>query len=258
MGIFKEISGIETGENVVIIHGGGASHLDMQPVAKQLSSHYRVLNINLPGTGASSCYSSIQNIHDIADYILNDLPNEATYIGWSFGGLVTQSIAARYPERVKQLIGIGTTPRFIEANDWHGFAATGYSPIVVALLNKGHKANDFLKMFYESEFENVEPKPTTYYEIQKLWESPTISNDMLSKRIAICDTTDLRDLFKTISCPIDFIIGDQDSNVPKEAFAKIKSLNSNVTIHELTGAMHAPFWTHQQQFNQILEKILPK
>lgn len=37
MSIFKEISG--AGENVVIIHGGGASHLGMQPIAKELSKN---------------------------------------------------------------------------------------------------------------------------------------------------------------------------------------------------------------------------
>lgn len=216
-----------------------------------------MINIDLPGTGQSAWDSSIKTIHDIADCVVRELPDEAIYVGWSFGGLVAQAIAVKYPNRVKHIVGIGTTPRFIEANNWPGFPAAGFSAVVDPLLKDGKEAKDFLKMFYEFEFESINPKPDSYSEAQKLWSSPsTISNNLLSERIAICDTTDLRDLFKSITCPIDLIMGDLDTNIPKEAFANIKSLNPNVKIHELVGVGHAPFWTHQQEFNKTLNSVL--
>ena len=253
--IFKEVLG--SGSNIVLIHGGGASHRDMHPIAQELSLGYCVTNIDLPGTGTSSWEPSIKNIHDIADYVIEELPPQAVYIGWSFGGLVAQSIAARYPNRISRLIGIGTTPCFIETDDWPGFPATGFSAILDALFKKGNTAKDFLKMFYESEFDNINPKSANYCEVQKLCAQPsTISNELLSKRIAICDATDLRGLFKSILCPVDFILGNQDNNIPKEAFVKIKELNLKVKIHEIQGCGHAPFWTHPSEFNQILRNIL--
>lgn len=255
MKIFKSVSG--QGENVVVIHGGGASHCDMVPVIDVLSPHYCVINIDLPGTGGSNWNDSIQNIHDLADYILDELPKEAVYIGWSFGGLIIQSIAARYPGRVKHFIGIGSSPKFIATYDWPGFPAPGFSAIVLPMLEEGKTSKDFLKMFYEYEFANINPRPALYNEVKKLWsEPPSISNKLLAKRMEICDATDLRDLFKNINCPIDLIMGDKDANVPVEAFEKIKALNTKVRVHIMKGAGHVPFWTHPTEFSQILNKLL--
>jgi hypothetical protein len=41
--IFKEITG--QGPDVVLIHGGAASHLDVAPIAEALADRYRVTNI---------------------------------------------------------------------------------------------------------------------------------------------------------------------------------------------------------------------
>lgn len=255
MSIFKDITG--TGQDVVIIHGGGASHLDMVPIAKKLAPHYRVTNIDLPGTGQSMWDPNIHNIHDLADYTLKELPKKAIYIGWSFGGLIAQSIAARYPARISHLIGIASTPKFIEANDWPGFPQPGYSSIVTSLLKEGNEAKSFLEMFYEYDFEPINPKPPAYYEAKKIWTQPsTLSNEMLLVRMNMVDKTDLRELFKSIKCPIDLILGGEDPNVPKALFAKIKELNPFVKIHEIQESRHAPFWTYPEKFNEILDRIL--
>ncbi len=255
MTIFKEITG--QGEDVVVIHGGGVSHKDMRPVAAELAKHYRVTNIDLPGTGSSTWDDAIHTIHDMADYVVKELPSKAIYVGWSFGGLVCQSIAARYPRRVKRFVGIGASPKFIATEGWIGVPQPGFTPIFFSILQAGKGAKDLLKIVYEYEFENIHPKPSIYREGEKLWNGPSsISNELLFKRIEICDATDLRQEFKYIHCPIDLIMGDQDENVPKIAWKNINALNPHVKIHEISGARHAPFWTHPQEFNEILKRIL--
>ena len=255
MKIFKEITG--QGEPLVVIHGGAASFLDMMPIVNQLSPRYQVININLPGTGESTWDMSIQSIHDIADHVVAAMPKQAIYLGWSFGGLVAQSIAARYPHRVKRLIGVATTPKFIAAENWPGFPAPGFSVIVKELHQAGKGTPDFIKMLYEAEFSPIHPKPVDYQAVEKLWLRPSSTqNNILARVAALCDATDLRDLFKTITCPIDLIMGTQDTNVPQEAFVAIKKLNHIANIHEINGAQHAPFWTHPEVFTVLLDKIL--
>lgn len=253
--IYKEVSG--EGKDVVVIHGGCASHLDMAPVVKALASCYKVTCVDTPGTGESLWDESIKDIHDIADCLLKELPEKAIYVGWSFGGLIAQSIAARHPSRMKHLIGLMTTPKFIAAEDWPGFPQPGYGALVFPILEEGKESKDFLKMFYEEEFLKINPKPKVYKEVEKLWNHPSmIKNDMIKKVLTICDNTDLRDFFKLVRCPIDFIMGDQDPNIPKEAFEKIQLLNPSVNIHVIHGGAHAPFWTHQKEFNLILNRIM--
>jgi len=44
---------------------------------------------------------------------LKDLPDKATYIGWSFYGLLAQAIAVLHPERVVRIIGLNTSPKLL-------------------------------------------------------------------------------------------------------------------------------------------------
>jgi pimeloyl-[acyl-carrier protein] methyl ester esterase len=95
MTIYKETHG--HGKDIVILHGWGCDQSYMQPIVDQLKDRYRVTNVDLPGRGKSDWQPNIKTIHDMADYVLPDLPENAIYIGWSFGGLISVSIAARHP-----------------------------------------------------------------------------------------------------------------------------------------------------------------
>lgn len=122
--IHKEVSG--KGNDVVVIHGWSCDSQYMEPVVTELSRNYRVTNIDLPGCGKSPWDASINNIHDIADLLRPHLPQNAIFVPWSFGGLVTISLASRYPEYVNRIVGFGTTPKFIAAEDWIGVPQPGF------------------------------------------------------------------------------------------------------------------------------------
>lgn len=252
----KTVTG--SGEDIVIIHGGLANADDMQPIVDALSPYFKVTNINLPGSGHSDWHDSIKTIHDVADYALTELPEHATYIGWSKGGLTGQSIAARHPDRIKRLIGIGTSPKFIATDDWIGVPPPGFESIVMPLVKDGSNVDAFVRGAFEAEFADMNPKPRLYqWAMDRCNGSrPDIPAHIIQKLMIMVDTTDLRKEFKTISCPFDIIMGTEDPNVPATAFAQIKALNPQVKIHEIKGAHHAPFFTHEKEFNQILYKIL--
>lgn len=255
MVFYKKVEG--GGKDVVLIHGWGCDHFHMQPIADMLSKKYRVTNIDLPGRGKSSWDSSIKNIHDIADSILPHLPENAIYIGWSFGGLVSQSIAARYPSRTKRIIGVGTTPRFIEDKNWPGVPQPGfYVPFSEGINKIGLK--EFLKNFFEAEFSEINPKPESYFTLLKHNEmaAPEVNLEILFKGMNICDTTDLRNEFKLLSCPIDLILGEKDGTIPIECHAQIKKLNPAVKIHLIPQAQHVMFWTHPELFKEKLDNCL--
>jgi len=57
-------------------------------------------------------------------------------------------------------------------------------------------------MFYEHGFINFNPKPEQYSEIGKLWlDKPTITNELLTRRLEVVDTTDLCAEFKKLPVP---------------------------------------------------------
>ena len=249
MAIVKTTEG--HGENVVILHGWGGDLRHMEPIARLLIPRYRVTNINLPGTGQSSWREETRSIHDIADQLLADLPEKAIYIGWSFGGLVAMSLAARYPQRVVRFIGIGTTPKFIPDRNWPG--DPGFKIISTKIKEKGFKS--FWMGFLDAEFADFILKPQAYLDLSHM-PAQFKSLDIFIRGIDICDATDLRKEFASLTCPIDLILGEQDGMVPKEAFKKISHLNSHARLHIIHGAHHMPFWTHPDAFNRILQSIL--
>jgi pimeloyl-[acyl-carrier protein] methyl ester esterase len=253
MSVYKEVEG--QGQDVVILHGWNCDSRHMQPIVDQLSNSYRVTTIDLPGCGKSIWQEHIKTIHDIADIIQPHLPENAIYIPWSFSGLVTFSIAAQYPERVKRIVGIGITPKFIEAENWLGVPAPGFQ---VDFTNiKSYGVSNFMRDFFNSEFSGFNPKPPIYQQLMQIHNAtPEQDPETILKGVYMADQTDVRNEFQQVRCPIDLILGEQDSAVPLATYASMKALNPNVNFHVIPGAHHMPFWTHPVEFQNILRSIL--
>ncbi len=254
MKIFKQVSG--QGEDVVLLHGWGCDHRHMQPVVDQLSDRYRVTNVDLPGWGQSDWCADTETIHDFADQLLPYLPKHAIYIGWSFGGLVSMSIGARYPERMKRFIGIGTIPKFITGDDWPALPLPGFRIAFEEVINKiGFKK--FFQDYYDVEFKDIDPKPAAYHELWRLLdETDNVDMDVLYKGVDIIDSADLRNEFASLQCPVDLIFGGKDDSVPAVTHENVKKLNPAANIHIIKNSNHMSFWTYPDEFNAILEAIL--
>ena len=51
-------------------------------------------------------------------YAIEDAPADAIVCGWSLGALSALQLALAQPARVKRLVLLGATPRFVQAPDW--------------------------------------------------------------------------------------------------------------------------------------------
>lgn len=254
MAIFTEISG--KGENIVILHGLCSTHIELQPVVDKLNKHYHVTAADSPGIGTSSWETSTNSVHDMADQLLSALPLKAIYIGGSFGGQLSISIAARYPERVKQVICIGSSPKFIAEKDWIGMPEKIMDILGVSVREKGVEPTVW--GFYENEFAKINPKPALYQWLKQSFPNRgAVPLDTVLKTTMICDATDLRQELSKITCPVDFIMGTEDAAVPVEAYPAIQALNPrHVRVHPIPGALHLPYLTHPAEFNALLDKLL--
>ena len=96
------------GEPVVLISGLGSPMLSWETQIPIYSTNYKVIAFDNRGIGRSEVTEPGFTISDMADDIIGLLDNlgieTATFIGKSMGGMITQRIGIKYPERVNKLV----------------------------------------------------------------------------------------------------------------------------------------------------------
>jgi proline iminopeptidase len=101
-----------------VLHGGpGGDHTGFKPTMSPLSEYMQLIYIDNRGSGQSdrgpqSTYTLENNIDDLEE-LRNYLGlDKVVLLGHSYGGMVAQSFAVKYPDSVQGLILITTSPSF--------------------------------------------------------------------------------------------------------------------------------------------------
>ena len=139
-----------SGEPVVLIHGflATAEMFDASGVMDALADEYEAIALDNRGHGASGKPrdAAAYGEHMVTDVInlLDHLGIEkANILGYSMGGMVTQALAIRYPERViKAVIGgaggsSGSDTAWVDALIASLDSGNGIGPLMVALTASG-------------------------------------------------------------------------------------------------------------------------
>ena len=101
-----------SGEPVTLVHGVGADLESWDGVADRLTPHFRVMRYDQRGHGESAKLPGPYSLRDMVEdlkLMLDECGIERTSLaGFSLGGLVAQSFALSYPERLDRLVLIST------------------------------------------------------------------------------------------------------------------------------------------------------
>src|SRR5215813_4154182 len=110
--IHYEVHG--SGQPVLLIMGLGSNAYGWYRTIPWLSPHYEVIAFDNRGTGRSDvpegAYSIAQMAADAAAVVDAAGERTAHVCGASLGGMIAQGFAAAYPERLRSLMLICTTP----------------------------------------------------------------------------------------------------------------------------------------------------
>jgi pimeloyl-[acyl-carrier protein] methyl ester esterase len=234
------------GPDLVLIHGWGMHGGVWQSVVVPLAEHYRLHLVDLPGMGLSPTCNPY-DLQALADTVRSAFPVGAHLCGWSLGGAVATRIALDAPDEVASLTLVGSTPRFVNAQDWtYGIAREVFETFAEQVTaNYAQTMDKFLGL-------QAFGGEATRHQIRELKERfaarPAPVPDVLQSALKILLETDLRQACVALNVPLRIIHGDRDMLAPVSAARWMAETLPQANLITIPGASHAPFISHPGAF----------
>jgi pimeloyl-[acyl-carrier protein] methyl ester esterase len=257
MSVHVEIIG--QGQPLVMIHGWGLHSGVWQPLIKRLSAKYMLYLVDLPGNGNSRPIEPF-HLHAIADEVAQVIPGVSDVLGWSLGGLVAQRIALNQPDRIRRLILCATTPCFVNQSfvnqaGWDAGINPSNFETFADNVNQDYKAA--MLQFLTLQCMQSSDRRSVVKQLRLSFETrPTPTQATLGRALNILLDSDLRTEIADIRKPTLLIHGDRDTLTPVQAAHWMMQQLPVGFLRVISGAAHAPFLSHGDQFIETLNQFL--
>lgn len=243
----EKIAYVEKGKGdkvILLVHGNFSSSYHFEPLYKRLPDDYRVLALDLRGYGDSSYKKRVNTIHDFADDVaafLKELKVEKAVVsGWSLGGCVSLSLAARYPEMVEKLVLISSGsvkgyPVFKKDATGQNIVGSLYAsreelaldPVTVAPMETTQRTKNYkfmesiwnLTIYTSTSQKRPDEESSAVFLEETCKQVNLVDADWALMTFNISSTTSFyahgEDIAKNIVCPVLAINGRQDITTPE-------------------------------------------
>jgi len=241
---------------IVLIHGWAMNSAVWSELVDELKEIVPVVVLDLPGYGKSSMLQEEYDLSHLAKSIqpVLELAEQSIVLGWSLGGMVALELAQRFSESVKQLILVGTSPRFVQGDNWpHAVEAEVFHQFADSLkqdINKTISRFMVLQMLGSDS-----AKQDARIVSQSLKNQGEPNPLALDKGLEILLTEDRREQLKSLTLPIAMICGSRDTLVKRQALESFTS-HANIELYIMSEAGHVPFVSHFEEFYALLKQAL--
>ncbi|MEP7243549.1 MAG: alpha/beta fold hydrolase [Gammaproteobacteria bacterium] len=235
-----------TGAPVVLLHGLGATGNVWRACASSLSKHFRTLCPDLPGSGrtpASGPISTGMLAEDLRSFMDALKLDRAHLVGHSYGSVVLQHFAVRYPDRVRSLSLVGPiqAPADPVRKALADRAAKARSEGLVAIANATVQAGT--SMLTKAQ----RPEVAAFVRELVMRQDPN-GYALTCEAVASTEPAAL----DTLKCPTLVITGDEDATSPPPVAKAVADRISGSRFHVLPYCGH---WTPVEQVRSVSELL---
>ncbi|GAB6195873.1 pimeloyl-ACP methyl ester esterase BioH [Lysobacter xanthus] len=233
------IERIGRGPSIALIHGWAMHGGLFRPLVERLADRYTLHLVDLPGHGRARGSDRPLDPHALADELVDAVP-DAVWLGWSLGGQFALRNALAHPDRVRGLVMLASSPRFVIGEDWpFGVKPTLFRDFGDALANDFRGTLDgFLAL-------EALGSPTAQAELRDLrahaFEHGEPTPAALLRGLDLLGGFDARGELPGLRVPSLWISGRRDRLVPAGAMPAAAALATDAETLVIAEAGHAPF-----------------
>jgi pimeloyl-[acyl-carrier protein] methyl ester esterase len=242
------------GDDLLLIHGWGMNVSVWLPLAKELEKAFRVTLIELPGHGESP-WNDSTGLESWAEQVLEAAPADAIWLGWSLGGLVMQQASVMRPGKLRGLVGMATSPCFVQRDDWPCGIAPAVLESFAGELNADTRKT--LRRFLALQVQGATDAKALLSQLRREFDSrPAPRLAALQAGLDILLYSDLRTPLEELDLPVSWILGERDTLVPVSLAEQLPALQPEMKLQVIEGAAHAPFLSHPSRCIEILQEFV--
>ncbi|MBU3824573.1 MAG: pimeloyl-ACP methyl ester esterase BioH [Candidatus Oceanisphaera merdipullorum] len=242
MSVYLESRG--QGPDLVLVHGWGMNGAVWQPLVERLESDFCMHMVDLPGFGHSKPLPDGALLSDWSQAVLEVVPQQAAWLGWSLGGLIATQAALQAPSRVSQLLTLASSPCFVAKDNWPGIKPEVLTAFAEQ-LNEDHEA--VIKRFLALQAMGSEHAKTDVRQLRhSLNSKPSPNTDALIAGLNLLADVDLRTQLAELQMPALRLYGRLDGLVPYKTIPLVEALlpTANRRQYIEAKASHAAFISH--------------
>lgn len=239
------------GPDLVLLHGWGLRLEVWDGLVGSLRERYRVIRADLPGHGRSRDTSRLE-AEALIPALEAVLAPPACWVGWSLGGLLALQLAGLRPAWFDRLGLVACNPCFVQRPDWPGMAPQVFEDFAaglqgspeatwkrfLGLVARGGRQREVLRALRRAAGEEM---PRT---------------EALAQGLDLLARTDARATAAALTVPVHWLLGSADALVPAAVSDALAALTGAESVTPIEGAGHAPFLSHPETFNEMLEEWL--
>jgi pimeloyl-[acyl-carrier protein] methyl ester esterase len=251
--LYSETTG--QGPDLVLLHGWGAHSGIWAGLRETLAEDFCVTCIDLPGHGHSPYHEqAMASLPALAEAVLAAAPPQASWLGWSLGGLVAQQAALLEPGRMEKLILLCSTPSFISREGW----PDAVDPAVFETFHQDliNDSRATLLRFIALQTRGSKQAGDDARLLKRVLLQPPPDSEALQAGLNLLRQADMREQTGVISAPVLLLAGARDTLLPKQALPEMTMLFQDAVYEIIDKAGHAPFLSHRDETHRAIHKFL--